>query len=206
MKRLLSCAFAPRPAKLLCTITCSTMSSSRRSSASSMAGPSSPLINAHSAPELVLVNEADSPNEELDFSSDDGLSDEGNAQHDRFSTSAIPPLSPTLVLLYLSVPYLKLGPIFLPTSDTPLSRAIPTLLLCATFAAFTRELWYLLARYLRKMDLEDVILDVFARGSDKTRTRLLLRIMVRVGTFITRVLLASISLRGSHISPFSSFL
>ena len=182
------------------------MSSSRRSSASSIAGPSSPLLNAHSAPELVLVNDTDSPSEELDFSSDDGMFDEVNAQPDRISTSVIPPLSPTLVLLYLSVPYLKLGPIFLPASDTPLSRSIPTLLLCATFAAFTRDLWYLLARYLRKMDLEDIILDVFARGSDKTRTRLLLRIMVRVGTFITRVSMASISFRGSHITSHSSFL
>lgn len=182
------------------------MSSSRRSSASSIADPSSPLINPQSSPELVLVNDADSPNEGLDFSSDDGLSDEVTTQPDRFSTSAIPPLSPTLVLLYLTVPYLKLGPIFLLTSAIPLSQSIPTLLLCATFAAFTRELWYLLARYLRKMDTEDVILDVFARGPDKARTRLLLRIIGSMGTFVKRVSLASLPLRGSHIPPLSPFL
>lgn len=172
------------------------MSSSRRSSTSSTAEPSSPLVGAHSSPELVLVTDADSPNEELDFSSDD---DDFSAQPDRLNASVIPPLSPTLILLYLSIPYLKLGPMFLPASDTPLSQSIPTLLICACFATFTRELWYLLARYLRKMDIEEVVLDVFARGPDKTRTRLLLRAIVRVGTFTMRVLLASVSLRGAYI-------
>ena len=179
------------------------MSSSRRSSSSSIAGPSSPLIS----PELVLVNDADNDpaNEELDFSSDDELPDDFAAQSDRLNASIIPPLPPILILLYLSIPYLKLGPMFLPTSGTPLSQTIPTLLVCAAFAASTRELWYLLARYLRNMDIEDVILDVFARGSDKTRRRHFLRTIVRMGTLTMRVLLASVSLRGSHISPPSSF-
>ncbi|KAF8501023.1 hypothetical protein F5888DRAFT_1678280 [Russula emetica] len=173
------------------------MSSSRQSSISSTTGPSSPLIGTQPSPELVHVTDADFPNEELDFSSDDELPDDFAAQPDRLNASIIPPLSPTLVLLYLSIPYLKLGPMFLPTSDTPLSHTIPTLLICAAFATFTRELWYLLARYLRKMDIEEVVLDVFARGSDKTGTRLLLRVIVRVGTFVMRVLLASVSLRVS---------
>jgi hypothetical protein len=156
---------------------------------------------------LVLVHDPDSQNdhEELDFSSDDELSDDGPAQPDRFISTVIPPLSPTLVLLYLFVPYLKLGPIFLSINHTPLFRSIPTLLIWATFATLTRELWYLLARYLRKTDMEDVLLDVFARGTEKTRRRLLLRIMARLGTFVMRVLLASISLRGSYISLLSSF-
>ena len=181
-----------------------TMSLSRHSSPSSTAGPSSPLVGSQSSPELVLVNDVDhfNPNEELDFSSDD---EDFATQPDRLNASVIPPLSPTLILLYLSIPYLKLGPIFLPTSDTPLSHSIPTLLICASFALFTRELWYLLARYLREMDIEEVVLDVFARGSDKARTRLLLRATVRVGTFTMRVLLASVSLRGSHIPPLLSF-
>ncbi|KAI0283945.1 hypothetical protein BGY98DRAFT_949677 [Russula aff. rugulosa BPL654] len=173
------------------------MSSSRQSSISSTTGPSSPLLGPQHSPELVHVDDADFPNAELDFSSDDELPDDFAAQPDRFNASVIPPLSPILVLLYLSIPYLKLGPMFLPASDTPLSQSIPTLLICAAFATFTRELWYLLARYLRKMDIEDVVLDVFARGSDKTRTRLHLRIIVRAGTFVMRVLLASVSLRVS---------
>jgi hypothetical protein len=177
------------------------MSSSRQSSISSTTGPSSPLIGSQPSPELVHVNDADFPNAELDFSSDDELPDDFAPPPDRFNASIIPPLSPTNVLLYLSIPYLKLGPMFLPTSDTPLSQSIPTLLICAAFATFTRELWYLLARYLRKMDIEEIVLDVFARGSDKARTRLLLRVIVRVGTFVMRVLLASVSLRGSHFPP-----
>ncbi|KAI0251978.1 hypothetical protein BJV78DRAFT_1281983 [Lactifluus subvellereus] len=171
------------------------MSSSRRSSTSSIAGSTSPLISPHSSPELVLVNGLDSPNEELDFSSDDDLPDEFSGL-DRFNASPIPPLSPTVILLYLSIFYLKLGPMFLPTSDTPLSQSLPTLAACAIFAASARQMWYLLARYLHKMDMEDVILHVFAGGLGRRRTRLL-RTIVRFGTSTMRVLLASVSLRVS---------
>jgi hypothetical protein len=169
------------------------MSSSRRSSTSSTGG----LVNPQPPPELVLVNEVDSPNEELDFSSDDEMSDDFSARLDRLNASAIPPLPPTLVLLYLTVPYLKSGPMFLAFSDAPLSHTIPTLLVCALLAALTRQLWYLLGRYLRKTDTEDVILDIFARGVGNERTRFLLRTSVRVGTSTLRILLASVYLRGS---------
>jgi hypothetical protein len=172
------------------------MSSSGRSSTSSIAGPSSPLISPHASPELVLVNETDSSNEELHFSSDDEHPDEVSARPDRLNTPAIPTLSPTVILLYLSILYLKLGPMFLPTSDIPLSQSLPTLAGCAIFAASARHMWYLLARYLRKVDMEDVILDVFARNAARRRTRLL-RTIVRFGTLTMRVLLASVSLRGS---------
>ncbi|KAI0269803.1 hypothetical protein BC834DRAFT_863448 [Gloeopeniophorella convolvens] len=176
------------------------MSSSRRSSTSSVAsiaGPSSPLLSPPSSPGLVLVNEAETRNEAFDLSSDDELSDEVSAQLDRLNTSAIPPLSPTLVFLYLSVPYLKLGPLFLPNSDTPLSHSIPTLLVCALFAALTRQMWYILARYLKKMDMEEIILDVYARGAGKARTRQFLRSVVKLFTRTTRILLATIYLRVS---------
>jgi hypothetical protein len=175
------------------------MSSSRRSSTSSIAGPTSPLISPHPSPELVLVNEVDSPHEELLFSSDDENPDEISARPDRLNTSAIPPLPPTAILLYLFIFYLKLGPMFLPTSDTPLSQSLPTLAGCAIFAASARQMWYLVARYLRKVDMEDVILDVFAGSPGRRRTRLL-RTIVRLGTSTMRVLLASVSLRGSPCS------
>lgn len=173
-----------------------TMPSSGRSSPSSITRSTSPLISPHSSPELVLVNEVDSQNEELDFSSDDDLPDEFSARLDRLNASPIPPLSPTVVLLYLSVFYLKLGPMFLPTSDTPLSQSLPTLAACAIFAASARQMWYLLARYLHKVEMEDVILDVFAGSPGRRRTRLL-RTIMRSGTSTMRVLLASVSLRGS---------
>ena len=180
-----------------------TMSSSRRSSTSSSGGP----ITSQPPPELVLVNEVDStPNEELDFSSDDEMSDDFSARLDRLNASAIPPLSPTLVLLYLSVPYLKSGPMFLAFSDAPLSHALPTLIVCALFAVLTRQMWYLLARYIRKTDTEDVILDILARGVGKERRRFLLRTVVRVGTSSLRILIASVYLRGSFylLALFSS--
>jgi hypothetical protein len=177
------------------------MSSSRRSSTSSIAGVTSPLIDPHPSPELVLVNEVDSPNDELHFSSDDEHPDGFSARPDRLTTPSIPPLSPVVILLYLSVFHLKLGPMFLSISDTPLSQTLPALFGCAIFAASARQMWYLLARYLRKVDTEDVILDVFARSPGR-RTRLL-RTIVRFGTSTMRVLLASVSLRGSS-NPFLS--
>jgi hypothetical protein len=177
------------------------MSSSRRSSTSSIAGVTSPLIDPQPSPELVLVNEVDSPNEELHFSSDDEHPNGFSARPDRLTTSSIPPLSPIVILLYLSVFHLKLGPMFLSTCDTPLSQTLPALFGCAIFAASARQMWYLLARYLRKVDMEDVIFDVFARSRDGRRTRVILRTIVRFGTSTMRVLLASVSLRGSSF-PF----
>ncbi|KAF8490670.1 hypothetical protein F5888DRAFT_1705359 [Russula emetica] len=90
---------------------------------------------------------------------------------------------------------------FIPTSNTPLSLSIPTLFICAAFATFTRELWYLLFRFLRKMDIKELVLDVFARRSDKTRTKS----SPPRHRFQLRVLLASVSLRGLHIPPLLPF-
>ncbi|KAI9443188.1 hypothetical protein H4582DRAFT_1923024 [Lactarius indigo] len=169
------------------------MSSSRRSSTSSTEG----LVSPQPPPELVLVNDVDSLNEELDFSSDDEMSDDFSARLDRLNASTIPPLSPTLVLLYLSVPYLKSGPMFLAFSDTPLSHTIPNVNCVRSF---------------RRAHPSNVVSasqvsspNGHGRGHPRyscARWRqgtytVLLRVIVRVGTSTLRILLASVYLRGS---------
>ncbi|KAJ7244988.1 hypothetical protein B0H12DRAFT_793494 [Mycena haematopus] len=111
-----------------------------------------------------------------------------------------PPMAPSLVFLYLLSPYLKLGALFLPNSQLPLKYGIPSVILFAVLSAFARQIWYMLARYTRKADLEDIILDTFARGRGKERQRGWLRAIVRGGTGTLRVLLAFMYLRESvHI-------
>ncbi|KAI0058266.1 hypothetical protein BV25DRAFT_1891581 [Artomyces pyxidatus] len=178
------------------------MSSSRRSSSSSQssqAGPSAPLISPHS--ELILVQDEEEEdatrNEAFDFSSDDDLADDLDTQSERLKASAIPPLSPTLVFLYLLTPFLKLGPMLVPTSDTPLSHSIPALVVFSLLAAASRQLLYMLSKYVHKTDLEEVVLDTFARGGGKERTRQMLRWTMRLGTGTVRVLLATVYLRQS---------
>jgi len=56
---------------------------------------------------------------------------------------------------------------------------------------------YMLARYMRTADLEDIILDSFARGRGKERRRNILRSVVRAGTGSLRILLAAVYLRES---------
>jgi hypothetical protein len=109
-------------------------------------------------------------------------------------------MAPSLVFLYLLSPYLKLGALFLPNTQLPLKYGIPPLLIFAVLSAFSRQIWYMLARYTRKADLEDIILATFARGRGKESQRGWLRAIVRGGTGTLRILLAFIYLRESvHI-------
>ncbi|KIK69683.1 hypothetical protein GYMLUDRAFT_236179 [Collybiopsis luxurians FD-317 M1] len=107
------------------------------------------------------------------------------------------------VFLYLFSPYLKLGAILLPNADMPLKLSLPAMLLFVTLAAFARQIWYMLSRYLRKADLQDILVDTFSksRGSRKVRERMrqLVRTIVRVSTGIFRLFLATTYLReGTH--------
>jgi hypothetical protein len=170
------------------------MSGSRRNSTSSLSsGSSSPrLTTFDSSTALILVpDDQDSESAPFDFTDDDD--DETEQQYTPQKTST--PLYPTTVFLYLLSPYLKLGALLLPNLNLPLKYGIPSLVCLALLSAFARQIWYMLARYLRKSDLEDIILDAFARGRGKERRREILRTMVRSGTGGLRILLATVYLR-----------
>lgn len=81
------------------------------------------------------------------------------------------PLSPSSVFLYLLSPYLKLGAILLPVASSfPLRISLPALFGFALIAAFTRQIWYMLSRYLRtrgNANLEEVLVLVFCPGGSR---------------------------------------
>ncbi|TFK73629.1 hypothetical protein BDN72DRAFT_869027 [Pluteus cervinus] len=169
----------------------------RSPSESSLSEPSSPLITAtDSTAALILLNDDDhDASSPFEFSSDED--DPPFEQEVQVRRQSAQPLPPSIVLLYLLDPFLKLGAILLPNSSLPLSHGLSSLLFCAGLAAFARHIWYMLARHLRKTDIEDVILDAFARGRGKERQRTILRSTIRSGTAIIRILLASLYLKVS---------
>lgn len=182
------------------------MPSPRRLSTSSVSSSgssrsSSPVLSGlDSSSALILVHDQEDDNSPFDFDSDDD--DEDNSPQFDVRRASNPPLDPSLVFLYLLVPYLKLGAMFLPHTELPLKYSLPPLLVFAGLSAFSRQIWYMLARYLRTADLEDVILDSFARGRGKERRRSILRGIVRSGTGGLRVLLATVYLRGPFTDHF----
>ncbi|KAK0464339.1 uncharacterized protein EV420DRAFT_1037420 [Desarmillaria tabescens] len=164
----------------------------RRLSISS-SGSSSPVLSSlDSSSALILVHDDD---------------DDDNTRYDDDDTDAlfeigrpfVQPLEPSVVLLYLLSPFLKLGATLLPYTGLPLKLGLPALFLFAVLAAFIRRIWYMLARYTRKGDVEDIVLDSFARrrGRGKERLRSVLRSVVRGGTGALRVFLAALYIRES---------
>ncbi|TFK40871.1 hypothetical protein BDQ12DRAFT_680199 [Crucibulum laeve] len=149
---------------------------------------------------LILVHDPhddDDGNIRFDFSDDDADSDDSFSPQFEIRKASIPPLSPTLVFLYLLTPFLKLGALFLPYTESPLKYGLSELLVFAILAALARQIWYMLARYIRKADMEEMVCDTFARRRGKERQRELLRTLVRAGTGSISVLLATTYLRES---------
>lgn len=170
------------------------------SSSDSSDGRHSPINGFDSSAALILVpDNEDNPNTAFGFSSDDeDTDDEHDPQRERLKSSPIPPLSSTNVFLYLLLPFLKLGALLVSDTGLPLKIGLPALFLLAGLSALTRQLWYMLARYVRKADLEEIVLETFARGRGKERRRALIRNAVRVSVGVLRILLAAMYLRGAH--------
>ena len=145
---------------------------------------------------------------------DDSDEDEQDSHFDRLRSSSIPPLTSSSVFLYLFAPLLKLGAILAVEVDQtddngdgiltalPLQWAIPALCIFAVLCAFTRQIWYMLAKYVRRADMEEILLQAFARkrGNSSEKRRRRIRSVVRccVGGF--RVLLGVVYLRGESTS------
>ncbi|KAI0699948.1 hypothetical protein C8T65DRAFT_658705 [Cerioporus squamosus] len=165
-------------------------------------GRASPINGFDSSAALILVPDTEdsgTPNGvSFDFSSeDDDTEDESDLQRERIRNSSIPPLSSISVFLYLLAPFTKLGALLTPSADLPLKVALPAFVLFAVLSAFTRQLWYMLARYVRRADLEEIVLETFAHGRGKETRRAVLRQLVRFFTGTLRVLVAALYLRFS---------
>ena len=100
-------------------------------------------------------------------SDDDEELDAGDLALERLRASSIPPLPSASVFLYLLAPYLKLGALLVPATGLPVRVAVPTLLVFAALSAFARQIWYMLARYVRRSDVDEIVLETFARGRGK---------------------------------------
>ncbi|KAE9391561.1 hypothetical protein BT96DRAFT_1024036 [Gymnopus androsaceus JB14] len=208
----------PRPHILISTTSGSSSSSLSDVESQSPPGPRRPhnyspiLSTLDSSSALILVHD-DSDNENDDEQSRSPISE--NSEDDEEEDSSenyltrpyVHPLSPSTVFLHLFSPYLKLGAILLPANSArmPLKLTLPALLVFAVLAAFARQIWYMLSRYLRKGDLEDVLVDALAfsksnssrSGSRRARrewARGVVRTVVRGVLGVFRVLLASVYL------------
>ena len=178
-----------------------------------------PMNGFDSSAALILVTDNDDFDTELSASfdlnsSDDSDEDEQDSHFDRLRSSSIPPLTSSSVFLYLLAPLLKLGAILAVEVDQtddngdgiltalPLQWAIPALCIFAVLCAFTRQIWYMLAKYVRRADMEEILLQAFARkrGNSSEKRRRRIRSVVRfcVGGF--RVLLGVVYLRGESTS------
>ena len=176
------------------------MSASPRSSTSSDSfgsGRQSPINGFDSTAALILVPDAEETpaSTSFDFSSDDEAEEQSDLQLERLRSGSIPPLSSLSVFLYLLAPYLKLGALLLPGAGLQGRAGVLAVVLFAALSAFTRQIWYMLARYVRRSDLEEIVLETFARGRGKERRRMVLRQLVRLSVGTLRVLTAALYLR-----------
>ena len=151
-----------------------------------------------SHPNLIVLVPDDEDDIDTPFYFSDG--DEEEAEYDAVQldwlASSATPLSTTLVHLYLVSPFLGLGGMFIPDGNKSRPWMIAAVCVFIVLSTFARYIWYLLARYLRKIHLEDIVADAFGKGRTKERLRVRLRMAVRVGEWVMNVLLAALFLRG----------
>ncbi|KAG2057878.1 hypothetical protein BDR06DRAFT_908126 [Suillus hirtellus] len=193
--------------------------SSRRSSLDSLAGsplasptssaspysPTESLSVLDSTSALVLLPSQDEE-DSFEFSSD-----EEHEEHDpqlEIAKLAIPPLPAAAVFLYLLAPYLRLGAMLVPNGITSLKFGLVNLFVAAALSVFSRNLWFLLARYLRKTTAEDIFLEVIAKGisTAKRRRREKIRRLLFCVTGSLRILMTSMYLRASVDSVYPLLL
>ena len=161
---------------------------------------SPPLSALDSTAALILVHDDEEEEEwPLPFSDDE---DEREYDDELVSplfdlrrSAVFPPLRPSLVFLYLLASHLRLGALNIPYTPLPLKYALPALLLSALATAFTRQIWYMLARYIRKASVTDVFMDTFARGRGNERRRLAIRAVVKTSIGFLGVFLSIVFLR-----------
>ena len=172
--------------------------------------PDLPESALDSSAALILLHDSEESNVPFDFTDDeDSDRDESNLVSPVFDmrmSTVFPPLRPSLVFLYLLTPYLKLGALDLINSRLPLKYGLLALVTSALASVYSRQIWYKLARYLRKADVTEIVLDTFARRRSKERRRMVLRGSVRVGNGILSILVAVTYLRCELPYEVTSFI
>ena len=148
---------------------------------------------ASSTSRLILL-----PNDDLEeYTTDDEDDTEHNDPHRATNQPPVPPLSPSVVFLYLLSPYLRLGAIYAADiGDAPFTYGLAGLVAAASLSAFCRQIWFLLGRYLHKSSTEDIHIHMFARRHPRLRKHGLARYTFTVISGLFRLLLVAMYLRG----------
>ncbi|KAH8825143.1 hypothetical protein DL96DRAFT_165137 [Flagelloscypha sp. PMI_526] len=155
-------------------------------------GPPSPVLSPMDrSTALVLVHDYDEPISPIPDFADEEEQDELF----EFPAPSGPQLSQMVVFIYLLAPLLKLGALLLPNTEFSLKYGLPSFLFFALLSAFARQIWYNLALYVRRPDMEYVIIDALARGRRKETFKSILSSTIRTGTRVLRLLTAAFYLR-----------
>jgi hypothetical protein len=155
-------------------------------------------VDSESAPGLSASRLILLPNDDLEeYTTDDDDDNEDNVPQPATHQLPVPPLSPSVVFLYLLSPYLRLGAIYAADiGDIPFTYGLAGLVVAASLSAFCRQIWFLLGRYLRKSSTEDIHIHIFARRHRRLRKHGFARYTFSVVSGLFRLLLAAMYLRG----------
>ncbi|KAL5524570.1 hypothetical protein ACEPAF_9710 [Sanghuangporus sanghuang] len=159
--------------------------SSRHSDRSS---PSSSNLSDHSTSALILVHESEDEEQSFVIADGEDIPEDVSTPGDD--------LSPSVAFGYFLSPHLKLGSMLVLSSQAPLKLSIPVLLVFAFLSAFSRQIWFLSARYIRP-DLNEIVAEAVARGRGKERQRSIAKALSCVLSAVMRILLATVYLKGA---------
>ena len=109
---------------------------------------------------LILSFSPDNDHEPLPDVSDDDEDEDQLYDHSRSpSRSSLPALSTSAVFVFLMAPCLKLGAISLANNNSnfPFQFGIASVVVFGLLSLFSRQLLYLLSRYLRKGELGEIV-------------------------------------------------
>lgn len=166
--------------------------SPQRSSSDSDSSVRRNVLGEHSTSALILVHD-----EEIDDAISVTYSDEDeDGEIHLIDTSPELVLSPSIVFGYFLSPCLKLGAMLILSSQTPLKMSLPTLLIFSFLSVFARQIWFLLARYLRKSDVGDIVAEALAKGRNMEGRRSAIKSFTRSGSAVVRTLLCTVYLKG----------
>ena len=108
-------------------------------------------------------------------------------------------LPPSVVFGYFLSPCLKLGAMLVLSSQASLKVSVPALAVFSFLSIFSRQIWFLLARYVKKSDVGDIVAEAVARGRRKAEVRSFTRTVSRIASGLVRLLLATLYLRRKYL-------
>lgn len=158
--------------------------------------PNGASLGQHSTSALILVHDVDDDEIEAAFS--DGEESEESLGADEVVGPAKVDvgLAPSVVFGYFLSPCLKLGAMLVLSSQSPVRLSLPAVLVFSLLSAFSRQIWFLLARYTRKSDIGDLAAEAFLSRHGHDSLRSVVQVGARFLSSVQRVLLATVYMKG----------